>query len=125
MNDQINDRTATDAPAASDDMLLAAEFAEERYTAARRKYTSLYVELQSQENPKEGLTQEVDAARGETLALATALRKVEEGDLEAIRAELEAGRVSDNERSRTTNRFTIAELRRAAAAQPASWNWKP
>lgn len=130
MHTVISDRpavTVTPIPAAAsqDDARRALESAQERYTAARRKYTSLYVESKPLERPDQDLVEAIEAARSETLEMAASLRMVEDGDPEAIRNELAAGRVSDSERARTTDRFTIAELHRAAAAAPASWDWKP
>jgi hypothetical protein len=121
MDSASNDRPVTDP----DDARRAVESAQERYTAARRKYTALYVDFKSSNHPDRNLAAALDAARSEALSLATALRLVEDGDAEAIRQELAADPVSDEERARTTNRFTIAELHRAAAASaPASWDWK-
>lgn len=102
----------------------ALESAQERYTAARRKYTALYVDFKSTNHPDRELAAALDAARSEALALATSLRLIEDGDAEAVCLELAADPVSDDERARTTNRFTIAELHRAAAAPAASWGWK-
>lgn len=129
MHNVIKDRpavTVTPIPAAAnhDDARRAAESAQERYTAARRKYTGLYVEFKSIERPDQALVASLNAARSEALTMATSLRLVEDGDADAIRNELEADPVSDSERARTTDRFTIAELHRAAAATPASWDWK-
>lgn len=113
----------TPVPASGgDDASLAAGWAEERYTAARRQYTSLYVE--SMEQPGKDLTEDLAAALQKTVVLATALRKVQDGDPEAVRQELELGPVPEDERARTTDRFTIADLHRAAAESQPSWDWK-
>lgn len=107
-----------------DDAQRALESAQERYTAARRKYTAMYVDSQS---PADQTAPEaLEAARKEALDLAATLRLVEDGDPEAIRRELASDPVTDDERARTTNRFTLAELRQAAAesAPAASWDWK-
>jgi hypothetical protein len=107
-----------------DDTRRALESAQERYTAARRKYTALYVESQPAAHPGPDAAEALEAARKEVLDLAAALRLIEDGDAEAIRQELAAEPVTDDERARTTNRFTIAELRRAASAPAASWDWQ-
>lgn len=111
------------AAVSQNDIQAATELALERYTAARRQYTSLYVELNSLEHPGADLAEALNAARTVSLDLAASLRKVEDGDPEAVLHELEAGRASESERARTTDRFSIAELHRAAAA-PASWDWQ-
>jgi hypothetical protein len=119
--------TPSDRPAdtvSQDDIRVAGELALERYTAARRHYTSLHVEFTSLEQPDSDLADSLEAARTLSLELAAALRKVEDGDPEAVLQELEAGQVSESERARTTNRFSIAELNRAAAPTPASWDWQ-
>jgi hypothetical protein len=119
MDSASNDRPTTHP----DDASRALESAQERYTATRRKYTALYVDFKSSVHPDRNLAAALDAARSEALAQAAALRLVEDGDAEAIRQELAADPVSEDERARTTNSFTIAELHRAAAPA-ASWDWK-
>jgi hypothetical protein len=104
------------------DSLLAVDWAEERYTAARRQYTRLYVE--SVEQPGADLIDDLAVARARTIELAAALRRVQDGEPEAIRRELALGPVPEDEQVQTTDRFTIAELHRAAAATPATWAWK-
>lgn len=105
------------------DIALACELAEERYTAARRQYTHLYVDSQDMTGPPAHSAAEMAAAWQRTVDLAARLREVEDGEPEAVRRELEAGRIPEEERALTTDRFTIAELRRAAAAPAASWTW--
>lgn len=122
MSSSLSDRPAETV--SSEDIRMAGELANERYTAARRHYTSLYVELNNREHPDSELTGALHAARTVSLERAAALRKVEDGDAEAVRQELEAERLTASERARTTNRFSIAELHRAAAATPPSWDWK-
>lgn len=117
--------TVTPIPAEpQDDAARAAASAHERYTAARRKYTGLYVEFKSTSHPDRDLAAALNAARSAALTQAASLRLVEDGDPDAIRDELAAGQVPESELARTTDRHSIAELRRAAAAAPASWDWK-
>lgn len=110
------------AALSAEDKARAEEFAEERYTAARRQYTHLYVAARNQDRPDAGAIGEIKIASDRAVALAAELRKIQDGDMDAIRASLEAGPVTDEERALTTDRFTIAQLH--AAANPAdTWSW--
>lgn len=122
MSSSLSDRPAVTV--SSEDIRRAGELANERYTAARRHYTSLYVELNSLEHPGSELTESLNAARNASLEQAAALRRVEDGDPEAVRQELAADPLSESERARTTSRLSIAELHRAATATPPTWDWK-
>lgn len=122
MHSSLSDSQA--ATVSREEIQLAGELALERYTAARRHYTSLYVELNSLEHPGSELAEALNAARNASLEQAAALRRVEDGDPEAVRQELAAEPLSENERARTTSRFSIAELHRAATATPPTWDWK-
>lgn len=105
-----------------EDMHRAEELAGERYTAARRQYTHLYVAARNQARPDAGAITEIKAASERAVALAAALRKIQDGDPDAIRASLHAGPITDEERALTTDRLTIAQLH--AAANPAdTWSW--
>lgn len=105
-----------------EEMRRAEELAQERYTAARRRYTHLYVAARAQDRPDAGAIAEIKAASDRAVALAAALRKIQDGDQMAALESLEAGPVTDEERALTTDRFTIAELH--AAANPAgTWSW--
>lgn len=98
-----------------DDVRRALFLAQERYTAAKRQYTSLYVESQSGKTQTPEHESAMLAAREMTISLAAALRQVEDGEAHAVRRELSAGPVAAEERALTTDRFTIAELRAAEA----------
>lgn len=105
-----------------EEMRRAEELAEERYTAARRHYTHLYVAARSEDRPDTGAIGAITEASERAVALAAALRKVQDGDRAAILESLEAGPITDEERALTTDRFTIAQLH--AAANPAdTWSW--
>lgn len=113
------------APAASpEDIRRATELAEERYTAARRRYTHLYLGARSQARPGADEIAELKAASDHAVEMAAALRKVQEGDSDAIRASLAADPVSDEERALTTDRFTIAQMHAAAFPAPTG-PWTP
>lgn len=108
---------ATAAPVetvSADDLQRARTLAEERYTAARRRYTHLYVDARSQDRPDPSLARDIKEASDRAVELAAALRAVEDGDPAAVRRELAAGPVTDEEKALTTDRFTIAALHRAA-----------
>ena len=108
------------APAASpEDIRRATELAEDRYTAARRRYTHLYVEARGQAKPAAAEIAGLKAASDHAVEMAAILRKVQEGDEDAIRASLEAEPVTDEERALTTDRFTLAQLHAAAYPAPA------
>lgn len=105
-----------------EDIHRAEELAGERYTAARRRYTHLYVEARSQARPDAAMARELKEASALAIEMAAALREIQDGDLTAIRASLEASPVTDEEKALTTDRFTIADLH--AAANPAhTWSW--
>lgn len=118
--------TASPAPAVpADDVKAASDLAHDRYTAARRHYTHLYVEFNSLEHPGDELAKNLDEARSQLLTLAGRLPQVLAGEPDAVQQELEAGPVEASESARTTNRFRIAELNRAAAdAEASTWGWK-
>lgn len=108
------------APAASpEDIRRATELAEDRYTAARRRYTHLYVEARGQARPGAAEAAALKAASDHAVEMAGMLRKVQEGDADAIEASLAADPASDEERALTTDRFTIAQLHAAAYPAPA------
>ncbi|MET4143840.1 hypothetical protein [Arthrobacter sp. UYCo732] len=102
------------------EVLQACELALERYTAARRQYTHLYVASHGGSENAEAIA----AARQKALDLAARLRQAEDGDPVAVRRELDEERATEEERALTTDRFTIAELHRAAASPPTTWGWK-
>ncbi|HEX9089544.1 MAG TPA: hypothetical protein VF867_18785 [Arthrobacter sp.] len=105
----------------------AADLAAERYSAARREYTHLYVEFHSTEHPGAELTQNLDDARAKVLALAGNLPKVLAGDPDSVRHELEMGPAPVTAASQVTDRFRIADLHRAAtdpSAEVSTWGWK-
>ncbi len=106
----------------AEEMHYAEELAGERYTAARRYYTHLYVAARTQDRPDAGAISEIKDASDRAVTLAAALRKIQDGDVDAIRASLDAGPITDEERALTTDRLTIAQLH--AAANPAdTWSW--
>lgn len=106
----------------AEDRARAEELAEERYTAARRRYTHLYVSAQKQDRPDPGSIGRIKDASDRAVELAAALRLIQDGDDDAARASLAAGPISDEERALTTDRFTIAQLH-AASEQAESWAW--
>lgn len=113
------------APAASpEDIRRATELAEERYTAARRRYTHLYVDARGQAKPGATEIAGLKAASDHAVEMAAILRKVQEGDEDAIRASLTAEPVTEEERALTTDRFTLAQLHAAAYPAPAG-PWTP
>lgn len=81
-----------------EDAAKALVLAQERYNAAKRQYTHLHAEAQSMETPNEEHESAIIAARNLTVALAGALRRIEEGDLDAMRRELAAVPVAADER---------------------------
>lgn len=110
-----------------DEVKEATDLAQDRYAAARRHYTHLYVELHSAENPSDELARNLDEARSALLTLAGRLPLVLAGEEDAVRHELATGPVPVTESSQVTDRFRIAELHRAAAdadANATTWGWK-
>lgn len=112
-------------PPSQSEVLQACELALERYTAARRQYTHLYVASHGVAEADAEDADAMAAAWQRTLDLAARLREVEDGEPAAVRRELDEVRASEEERALTTDRFTIAELHRAAAAPAATWTWTP